>query len=99
MKHFPTGHDKREAERYRAVAHLMARDDKIARKLLEDLAGGADDSFSQARWQNLAALAALRDGDRTHAVARWSDVARARPLSWPALVAVRGSPRRTRPCR
>ena len=87
VKHFPTGHDKREAERYRAISHLMARDDKIARKLLEDLAGGTDDSFSQARWQNLAALAALRDGDRTHAIARWSDVARARPLSWPALVA------------
>jgi soluble lytic murein transglycosylase len=87
VKHFPTGHDKREAERYRAISHLMARDDKIARKLLEELAGGSDDSFSQARWQNLAALAALRDGDRTHAVARWSDVARARPLSWPALVA------------
>ncbi|HEX3345699.1 MAG TPA: lytic transglycosylase domain-containing protein, partial [Polyangiaceae bacterium] len=31
--------------------------------------------------------AALRDGDRTHAVARWTDVARSRPLSWPALVA------------
>jgi soluble lytic murein transglycosylase len=87
VKHFPTGHDKREAERYRAIAHLMARDDKVARKLLEDLAGGTDDSLSQARWQNLAALAALRDGDRTHAIARWSDVARARPLSWPALVA------------
>jgi soluble lytic murein transglycosylase len=55
--------------------------------MLEDLAGGADDSIGQARWQNLAALAALRDGDRTHAVARWSDVARSRPLSWPALVA------------
>jgi soluble lytic murein transglycosylase len=65
----------------------MARDDKVARKLLEELAGGTDDSLSQARWQNLAALAALRDGDRTHAVARWSDVARSRPLSWPALVA------------
>jgi soluble lytic murein transglycosylase len=36
---------------------------------------------------NMAALAALRDGDRTHAVARWTDVARSRPLSWPALVA------------
>lgn len=87
VKHFPNGHDKREAERYRAVSHLMARDDKVARKLLEDLAGGTDDSLSQARWQNLAALAALRDGDRLHAVARWSDVARGRPLSWPALVA------------
>jgi soluble lytic murein transglycosylase len=87
VKHFPNGHDKKEAERYRAISHLMARDDKIARKLLEDLAGGAEDPGAQARWQNLAALAALRDGDRTHAVARWSDVARSRPLTWPALVA------------
>lgn len=37
--------------------------------------------------EDMAALAALRDGDRTHAVARWTDVARSRPLSWPALVA------------
>jgi soluble lytic murein transglycosylase len=87
VKHFPAGHDKREAERYRAIAHLNARDYKIARKLLEDLAGGDGDGFQQARWTNLAAVAALRDGDRTHAVARWSEVARARPLSWPALVA------------
>jgi soluble lytic murein transglycosylase len=87
LKHFPNGHDKREAERYRAISHLMAHDDKLARKLLEDLAGGAEDPLAQARWQNLAAVAALRDGDRTHAIARWSDVARSRPLTWPALVA------------
>jgi soluble lytic murein transglycosylase len=35
----------------------------------------------------MAALAAKRDGDHAHAVARWTDVARSRPLSWPALVA------------
>ncbi len=87
VKHFPNGHDKREAERYRAIAHLNAKDHKVARKLLEDLAGGEIDGFAQARWTNIAAIAALRDGDRTHAVARWSEVARSRPLSWPALVA------------
>ena len=87
VKHFPAGHDKREAERYRAISHLNARDFKIARKLLEDLAGGDSDAFQQARWTNLAAFAALKDGDRLHAVARWSEVARSRPLSWPALVA------------
>ena len=87
VKHFPTGHDKREAERYRAISHLNARDFRIARKLLEDLAGGDSDSGQQARWTNLAAFAALKDGDRVHAVARWSEVARSRPLSWPALVA------------
>ncbi len=87
VKHFPTGHDKREAERYRAISHLNARDFKIARKLLEELAGGDSDGLQQARWTNLAAFAALKDGDRLHAVARWSEVARSRPLSWPALVA------------
>lgn len=87
VKHFPAGHDKKEAERYRAIAHLNAHDDKVARKLLEDLAGGSEDTTAQARWQNLAAAAAFNDGDRTLAIGRWSEVARARPLSWPALVA------------
>ncbi len=86
-KRFPGGRDKREAERYRAIAHLNARDRKTARKLLEGLAGASADADQQARWANLAALAALWDDDRTHAVARWSDVARAHPLSWAALVA------------
>ncbi|MBX3186435.1 MAG: transglycosylase SLT domain-containing protein [Labilithrix sp.] len=86
-KHNPAGREKREADRYRAISHLMAHDDKIARKLLEELAGTGDDAIAQARWTNLAALAALRDGDKTHALARWADVARTRPLSWPALVA------------
>jgi soluble lytic murein transglycosylase len=35
----------------------------------------------------LAALAALRDGDRTHAMARWHEVERDMPWTWPALVA------------
>jgi soluble lytic murein transglycosylase len=87
VKHNPAGREKKEAERYRAISHLMAHDDKVARKLLEDLAGSGDDAIAQARWTNLAAVAALRDGDKTHAIARWSDVARTRPLSWPALVA------------
>ncbi len=86
-KHFPNGKEKREADRYRAVAHLLAKDHKIARKLLEELSGTAEDAIAQARWINLAALAALRDGDRTHALGRWGEVARSRPLSWPALVA------------
>jgi len=87
VKHNANGHDKKEAERYRAIAHLNAKDYKGARKLLENLAGGDSDGFQQARWTNLAAFAALKDGDRTHAVARWSEVARSRPLTWPALVA------------
>jgi soluble lytic murein transglycosylase len=87
VQHWPTGKERREADRYRALAHLAARDDKKARKLLEDLSGGAEDPITAARWTNLAALAALRDGDKLHAMSRWADVARTRPLSYPALVA------------
>lgn len=86
-KRFPNGKERREADRYRALAHLLVKDHKIARKLLEELSGSAEDAIAQARWINLAALAALRDGDRTHALGRWAEVARSRPLTWPALVA------------
>jgi soluble lytic murein transglycosylase len=87
VAHWPNGKDKREADRYRALAHLQNGDDKRARKLLEDLAGGAEDPITSARWTNLAALAALRDGDKLHAMARWAEIARSQPLSYPALVA------------
>lgn len=83
----PQVRDKAEADRYRAIAHLMASHAKVARKLLEDLAGDAKDPLMQARWTNLAALAALHDGERLHATARWAEVARSQPASWPALVA------------
>jgi len=86
-KHFPTGKEKKEGDRYRALSHLLAQDWKQSRKLLEDLAGSTSDGIEQARWTNLAAYAALEDGDKTHAIARWNDVAKTRPLSWPALVA------------
>ena len=85
--HFPKGEDKREALRGRAISHLMAKDYKVARKLFEELAGDEPDAISAARATNLAALAALQDGDRTQAVLRWTDIAHTRPLSWPALVA------------
>ena len=87
VKRWPNGREKREAARYRALAHLMNQDHKKARKLLEDLSGAAEDPLTAARWTNLAALAALRDGDKLHALARWAEVARTRPLSYPALVA------------
>ena len=86
-KHWPNGKERREAARYRALAHLISRNDKKARKLLEDLAGTAEDGVTGARWTNLAALAALRDGDKLHALARWAEVARSRPLTYPALIA------------
>lgn len=83
----PSGSQKREADRYRALSHLMGGDPKTARRLLEELAGAGEDGVSVGRWTNLAALAAFRDGDKLHAVARWSQTARGRPLSWPAIVA------------
>lgn len=87
VRRWPSGREKRDAERYRALAHLVSGNDKKARKLLEDLSGGAEDALTAARWTNLAALAALRDGDKLHALARWAHVARAVPLSYAALVA------------
>ena len=55
--------------------------------MFEELVEDEPDPIASSRMADMAALAALRDGDRTHAVARWTDVARSRPLSWPALVA------------
>lgn len=80
-------HGERDVPRYRALAHFMARDYAVARRLFEALADGADDSRTRARYVDLAALAALRDGDRTHAVARWSEVVRTHTLTFAALVA------------
>jgi len=85
---FAGGADHDEAMHLRAIAHLAKGDDvKRARILLEQRAGSERDPIARARMSNLAALAALKDGDRTHAIARFSDVARSFPLSWPALVA------------
>lgn len=87
LKQFPKGPEQREAERYRALATLQKRDFARARVLLEDLAGKQETAVDAARWGVLAALAASRDGDKTHAVARWTEIARSRSLTWPALVA------------
>lgn len=84
---YPSGVERHEALRYRAIAHLMNRDFTTARKLFEQLAAEESDPILSARALTIAALGALRDGDRLNAIARWSDVARSHPLSWPALVA------------
>jgi soluble lytic murein transglycosylase len=70
-----------------ALCALLEGDAKTARIAFERLVEDEGDPIVSARMADLAALAALRDGDRTHAVARWTDVAASRPLSWPALVA------------
>jgi soluble lytic murein transglycosylase len=84
---YPTGVERREALRNRAIAHLMNQSFTTARKLFEQLAAEESDPLASARALSMAALGALRDGDRLHAIARWSEVARSHPLSWPALVA------------
>ena len=85
-KHYPDGNEK-DAPRHRALAHLMTKDWKTARRLYERLSGEEADAQTSARLANMAALAALGDGDKTHAIARWTEVARSRPLSYAALVA------------
>jgi len=80
-------HGEKDVPRYRALSHFMAHDYAAARRLFEALADSADESRSRARYIDLAALAALRDGDRTHAVARWSEVVRTHTLTFAALVA------------
>jgi soluble lytic murein transglycosylase len=84
----PGGEHERDARRDAGICKLLGGDPKGARALFERLTEDErTDSLAGGRMQNLAALAALRDGDRTHALALWTEVARSHPLSWPALVA------------
>src|SRR5258708_19627728 len=83
----PAGEQLRDARSDGALCKLLSGDARAARLEFERLVEDEPDPIASARLANMAALAALRDGDRTHAVARWTDAARSRPLSWPALVA------------
>jgi soluble lytic murein transglycosylase len=83
----PGGQDARDASRDGALCKLLCGETKASRAVFEELVEDEPDPIVSSRMADMAALAALRDGDRTHAVARWTDVARSRPLSWPALVA------------
>jgi len=76
-----------DARRDGALCKLLAGDSHAARTAFEHLVEDEPDPIVSSRMEDMAALAALKDGDRTHAIARWTDVARSRPLSWPALVA------------
>jgi len=79
--------DVRDARRDGALCKLQDGDAAAARIAFERLVEDEGDPVLSARMADMAALAALRDKDRSHALARWLDVARSRPLSWPALVA------------
>jgi len=87
ISNFAKGAERKEADRFRALSHLFAKNYKAARTLAEHLTEDASDPLTQSRWATIAAYSAMQEGDRTHAVARWSEVVRSRPLSWPALVA------------
>jgi soluble lytic murein transglycosylase len=79
--------DTRDARRDGALCKMLDGQSRSARLSFERLVEDEPDALVSARMANMAALAAKRDGDHAHAVARWTDVARSRPLSWPALVA------------
>ncbi len=80
-------HEKKEASRLRAIAHWENGDTKLARKLLEEAAGAEADPIASARLSVLSAAAAYADGDKVHAIARWTEIAHSFPLTWPALTA------------
>jgi soluble lytic murein transglycosylase len=86
-KKYPNGVERKDAHRNAALAHLMAGDYKLARRLFGQIADDEGDGLAGARAATMEALAAAKEGDKTHAIARWTEVARSKPLTWPALVA------------
>jgi soluble lytic murein transglycosylase len=87
LRAHPGGEEATDARRDGSLCKLLQGDTKAARTVFEHLVDDEVDPLAKARMADLAALAALRDGDRSHAVARWTDVIRTRPLTWPALIA------------
>jgi soluble lytic murein transglycosylase len=87
LSHHGSGEEAGDARRDGALCKLLGGNGKAASVAFEHLVEDESEPIASARMADMAALAALRGGDRTHAIARWTDVARSRPLSWPALVA------------
>jgi soluble lytic murein transglycosylase len=83
---FPLSKNAHERSRYRAIAHLMAKDLRVARKIFE-VESADQDPEESARAANMAALAAWEDGEHLWAIGRWAEVARQHPLTYAALVA------------
>ena len=83
VKTFASGASHKDAERGRAIAHLMNGDAKGAHAMFERIA----DSDPTSTAADLAALAALREGDKTYATTRWTNVASEAPSSWRAMIA------------
>jgi soluble lytic murein transglycosylase len=82
-KAFPAGASRKDAERGRAIAHLMNGDPKGAQTMFERIA----DSDRNSAASDLAALAALHENDKAYAVTRWTTVASEAPWSWRGIVA------------
>ncbi len=83
----PKGQEVADARRDGALCEVLAGTPRPALTTFEHMVEDEPDPIFSYRMADMAALAALEAGDRTHALARWTDVARSRPLSWPALVA------------
>lgn len=86
----PKGEEAADARRNGALCALLdgdGHDTREARITMERLSDDEGESLAAGSATELAALASLHDGDRTHALARWTDLARTRPLTWPALLA------------
>jgi soluble lytic murein transglycosylase len=82
-----SGKDVVDARRDGALCEVLDGTPRAALTTFEHMVEDEPDPIFSYRMANMAALAALEVGDRTHALARWTDVARSRPLTWPALVA------------
>ncbi len=82
-----TEQEASDARRDGALCKVLGGAPHAALVAFEHMVEDEPDPLLSTRMADMAALAALEDGDRTHALARWTDVARSRPLTWPALVA------------
>jgi soluble lytic murein transglycosylase len=80
---YKKGSSREDAEYERSLAWLSSGDPKAARKSLADQArrAGGEDS---AKLHELEGVAAFRAGDPAAAIALWTEIARAIPLSWAA---------------
>jgi soluble lytic murein transglycosylase len=87
LKAHAGGHDAADAKRDGALCELLGGSPHPAFVTFERMVEDEPDPLFSYRMADMAALAALDGGDKTHALARWTDVVRSRPLSWPALVA------------
>ncbi len=83
LRKFPGGKQRDVATYERALAYLAGGSHAAARSELHSLAAAASASDA-ARIRELEGVAAVKAGDKEGAIALWSDVIHAQPLSWAA---------------